>query len=135
MAAGMNPPPDGNEPMQPPDDALDRALKELDEAPDEAREDRSEPPAEAAMNAARELLPKFHAIAPRDYAVYPDHEGGVCIDARGGRNDIMVTWCLADGRIVCNAVIEDAPANATYGNAAGLPDEFMTAALQRLAPD
>lgn len=108
---------------------LAQALKELDEVPAEAREEQLAPPTEAAMNAARGRLPKLHAASPCDYAVYPDNDGGVCIDARGTRSSIVVIWCLADGSIVCNTIIDYAPNSAKYGNAAELPNEFMAAAL------
>lgn len=121
--------------MTPHADDLQQALQELELAAAEAVEDGLEVPSKTAFKNAKRLLEAMYRISPRRFAVYPDYDGYLTIDARGRSNNIAVVMCGSDGGVLCIANIDGESRRVRYAAAGGLPDDFLRRALLDLGPE
>ena len=111
---------------------LAEALQELAEVAADAEDDGFEPPSEVAFANAEGLLKAMYRVSPRRFAVYPESDGGIAIDARGPNGRIAVVSCESDGGVLCLVSIDGARRRARYSTAHELPDGFIREALAGL---
>ena len=99
---------------------------------EEAREeDLPKPDAEAVAN-ARTLLPELFSIYPVRYRVSPTERRGVAIDAPMKWGASVAVECAPDDTVYCFATINGNSRRAKFYQMEGLPDAFITMALQDL---
>lgn len=116
-------------------DDLAEALQELGEVAADAEEDGLEVPSLTAFANAERILRAMYRISPRRFAVYPDYDGHITIDARGRNDNIAVVMCDSDGGALCLVTIDNEPRRARYSTARILPDGFIREALRDLGEE
>ena len=113
---------------------LTDALVDLDDVFDTAREEGIAEPSKLAFENAERLLKAMYDLSPRRFDVYPDEDGYIAIDGRGGygRAVALLLLCGSAGDAVCLVTIDDERRRAHYATTSGLPDDFVRQALREL---
>ena len=88
----------------------------------------------SAIANALTLLPKLYQILPVRYNITPTERRGVAIDVPMQRGAAVAVECAPDDTVYCFVTIDGNRRRAKFYQMDGLPDEFITKALQDMAP-
>ena len=80
------------------------------------------------------LLPKLYQILPVRYNITPTERRGVAIDVPMQRGAAVAVECAPDDTVYCFVTIDGNSRWAKFYQMDGLPDIFITKALQDMAP-
>lgn len=115
-----------------PQSDLADALQDLDDVFDAAREEGIAEPSKLAFENAERLLKAMYDLSPHRFDVYPDEDGYIAIDGRGGYGRAVALLCGSAGDAVCLVTIDGERRRAHYATTGGLPDDFVRQALREL---
>ena len=88
----------------------------------------------SAIANALTLLPKLFQILPVRYNITPTERRGVAIDVPMQRGAAVAVECAPDDTVYCFVTIDGNRRRAKFYQMDGLPDVFITKALQDMAP-
>ena len=108
------------------------SFEEFDELDEDAVQMEMEPPSRAVKQTAKRILTELTREFPRYYAVSPDEDGGIAIEAVGEAGRVLVI-CDKAG-VACFTIINGKNVRIRYDHEASndLLDDFIRSKMEKL---